>query len=526
MSRSTARPPFSRRAVSATAALAFGLGWSITPTGAAQAQDCLGATILAAANAEALRVSALDLRGFGVDLPPIADNRLITGGSTVSSLAAVKSRATAQTYQGSLPLDKLGLPVSPVKSVKQTAPPRHDKPETDAIDVRDLGLLHTGIGEISAHATWPKSLGCGESTGPITDTRSTLADVRVLPGGTPRPGKDGASLLALPGEVATDTGTELVRTKAGTDGVGAHASTALADLYLMRGTTAQSRVRMLAAPSLSVVTDGTKKNGSVTYTAPLLEIQKPGGGTVRLDSPQKAVEFGLPPSSLLDGAGPLRGNPLAGLLTVLTDDLGLPSLGSRSTEGLQIPAILPEADPSPPIPDLAGTGLPDLGLDHLGLSGADLPTAAAPPATTAEAADLPEALTVRLSLGALEYTVYDKAVIAEASSLRVQVFAKLPNGKRFPVLDAGVGLLSAAVGLPKADPIPAETTAKPSPSQSTSSAPATDAPADHDVAQKSDSLALTGSSGLLTLLGIGVLLVIAGRGIHLLAKRRGGSQAS
>ncbi|GLZ77224.1 hypothetical protein Afil01_20310 [Actinorhabdospora filicis] len=520
MSRSTAHhPPSARRAVSATAALVLGLTWTIAPAGAAQARDCLGTTVLAASGAELLRVSALDLRAFGVNLPPVSDNRLSTGGSAVSSEAKVKARATAELYQGDLPLDALGPASSPGKSVLQTAPPQNDAPQTTAIAARDLGLVHSGAGEISARAVWPKRLGCGESGGPITETHSSLSDLRVLPGGVPLIGREGASLLALPGTAAASTGTELVRTKAGTDGVGAHAAASMADLYLMRGTTAQSRIRMLAAPTLSVVTDGTKKNGSVTYTAPLLEIQKPGGGTLKLDSPEKSVEYGLPSSSLLEGGGPLGRNPLSGLLSVLLGDLGLPSLGSASTEGLQIPAIRPEPDPSLPVPGLAGTGLPDLGLDSLGLSGPDLPSEAPPSTGTAEAADLAELLTVRLSLGTVRFTVYDRAVVAEASSMRVQVFAKLPGGARFPVLDAGIGLLSAAVALPA--PIRAESSPAPVPSLSTTRL-GTDAPKSVDVAGKSDSLALTGIGGVLTLLGVGVLLVIAGRGIHLLAKRRGG----
>lgn len=520
MSRSTAHhPPSTRRAVSATAALAFGLTWAIAPAGAAQARDCLGATVLAASGAEVLRVSALDLRAFGVNLPPVSDNRLSTGGSAVSSDAKVKARATAELYQGDLPLDALRLPSSPDRSVLQTAPPQNDAPQTTAIAARDLGLVHSGAGEISARASWPKRLGCGESGGPITETHSSLSDVRVLPGGVPLIGREGASLLALPGTVAASTGTELVRTKAGTDGVGAHAAASMADLYLMRGTTAQSRVRMLAAPTLSVVTDGTKKNGSVTYTSPLLEIQKPGGGTLKLDTPDKAVEYGLPSSSLLEGAGPLGRNPLSGLLSVLMGDLGLPALGS-APEGLQVPSILPEPDPSLPVPGLSDLGLPDLGLDHLGLTGPDLPTAAAPPAAPQEAADLAELLTVRLSLGTVHFTVYDRAVVAEASSLRVQVFAKLPGGARFPVLDAGIGLLSAAVALP--GPVRAETSAEPSPSPSTTHLDAAE-PQPDLAGKKSESLALTGMGGLLTLLGVGVLLLIAGRGIHLLAKRRGGT---
>ena len=508
-----------RRLAASGATLALGLTWLVVPATAAHA-DCLRKPVLAASSAELLRVSTLDVRTLGVDLPPLSDDRLATGTSAVASNAVVKARAGADAYQGDLPLDRLGLPVEPGRSVVQNAPPHNDQPASASTVDKDLGLVHAGAGELRALARWPGSLGCGEGTGTMTSTYTSIGEIEVLPGA------DGSSLLGLPTGVG-ETGTELARTGAGTDGVAAHASTGVQDVYVMRGTPVQSRIRVVTPPSLRVVTDGTKIHGTVEYTHPVLEVNKPGGGVVRLDSPDKTVEYGIPSVALLDGGGPLGANPLSGILAPLLAKLKLPGLASGpDLSGLPVPKLPSVLDPSLPTPSLEGTGLPDLGLDDLGLPGLGIPGPLAPESGEApEAADLKDALTVRISVGDATSTVYKRAVVAEAASARVQVFARIPgHEERVPLLDAGLGLLSAAVAVPDVA-VYTESASEQNPEGAGTAGDTAPPPAQEDVADTSGTggaLALTGLGGwLLTLLGLGTLVVVAGRVLQLVAKRRG-----
>ncbi|HEY1177167.1 MAG TPA: hypothetical protein VGF17_13505, partial [Phytomonospora sp.] len=335
---------YARRLAASGAALTLSVTGIALPGASAEAA-CVTPNVLAASGAELMRLSTLDVRSLGVDLPPLSDNRLSTSGSAVASLSATKARATADLYQGDVPLEKLGLPVTPGKEIVQTAPPHHNKPATGVVADRDLALVRTGAGELSAHAQWSRHLGCGEGAGPITSTYSAISDAAVLPGGLQLGGSSASSpsLLAIPKTGFTETGADMVRTKAGTDGVAARATAGLEDLLLMAGTPASSRIRVIDEPSLRVVTDGTKRNASVSYDSPVLEITKPGGKKVRLDAPDKSVEYGLPSRSLLEGGGPLSGNPLSGLLSPLLSGLGLPGLGAQpKLEGI-VPPELPIA---------------------------------------------------------------------------------------------------------------------------------------------------------------------------------------
>jgi len=512
---------YARRLAASGAALTLSVTGISLPASAAQA-PCPSPNVLAASGAELLRVSTLDVRSLGVDLPPLSDNRLSTSNSAVAGMSATKSRAAADLYQGDVPLDMLGLPVTPGKEVTQSAPPHHDKPATGVVADRDLGLVRTGAGELAAHARWPKHIGCGEGAGPITSTYSAITDAAVLPGGL-QPGASSPSLLAIPKTAFTETGADIVRTKAGTSGIAARAATGLEDMLLMAGTPASSRIRVINAPSLKVSTDGTKKNASVDYTSPVLEITKPGGKTVRLDTPDKSVEFGLPSRSIMEGGGPLSGNPLSGLLSPLLSQLGLPGLGSQpKLEGIVPPKLPVALDPSLPTPGLADAGLPDVGLDGLGVPDLGLEALPVPQGITAAPADLDEVLTVRISLGHVEAHVYPRAVVAEASSARIQVFAKVPGQTaRIPVLDAGIGLLSAGVAVPEMV-VYAEAAESNGAGDSLdgATAPAAAPEEKHDVAPTSGSLPLTGTGGVLTLIGVGIATILVGRGIYLLAHRR------
>ncbi|GIG67811.1 hypothetical protein [Phytomonospora endophytica] len=521
---------YARRLAASGAALTLSVAGLSLPASSAQAA-CVTPSVLAASGAELMRVSTLDVRSLGIDLPPLSDNRLSTSGSAVASLSATKARASADLYQGDVPLDELGLPVVPGKEVTQTAPPHHNKPATGVVSDRDLALVRTGAGELSAHAQWPRHLGCGEGKGPITSTYSAISDAAVLPGGLQLGGSPASSpsLLAIPKTGFTETGADLVRTKAGTDGIAARATAGLEELLLMAGTPASSRIRVIDAPSLKVTTDGSRKNASVAYASPILEIIKPGGKKVRLDSPDKSVEYGLPSRSIMEGGGPLSGNPLSGLLSPLLSGLGLPGLGAQpKLEGIVPPKLPIALDPSLPTPDLAGTGLPDLGLDGLGVPGLGLEGLPVTQGLTAEAADLDEVLTVRISLGHVESRIYPRAVVAEASSARVQIFAKVPGRQsRIPVLDAGIGMLSAAVAVP-------EMVIFSESADSTGSGEGTNgetAPAvvpeqkRENIAPKSNSLPLTGTGGVLTLIGVGIATILVGRGIYLLARRKGNAAA-
>ncbi|MEV0647841.1 hypothetical protein AB0I28_21495 [Phytomonospora sp. NPDC050363] len=517
---------YTRRIAAGTAALTLSVSGLTLPATASHAA-CTTPNILAASGSELLRVSTLDVRSLGVDLPPLSDNRLSTSSSAVAGMSATKARAAADLFQGDLPLDKLPVPVVPGKAVTQSAPPHNTKAVTDAVVSRDLALLRSGAGEVSAHARWSRHLGCGEGVGPITSTNSEVSDIAVLPGGVPLiSGGKAPSLLGVPSTAFSRTGADLVRTKGGTEGVAAHASAGLEELLLMSGSPAQSRIRLLSPPSLKVVTDGSKKNASVDYHSPILEIEKPGGKTVRLDSPDKSVEFGLPSRSILEGGGPLSGNPLSGLISPLLSQLGLPGLGSQpKLEGIGVPELPIALDPSLPVDGLQGTGLPDLGLDDLGRPDLGVAALPVPQGKALGALDLHEVLTVRISLGHLEAKVYPRAVVAEASSMRIQVFAKVPGSDtRIPVLDAGIGMLSAAVAVPEMVVFNENTDADGNNDTGGATAEPEQAPGErHDVAPTSGNLPLTGTGGVLTLIAVGIATIVAGRGIYLLAKRKDGT---
>src|ERR1043165_2677574 len=136
-----------RRLAAGGAALTLSVTGVGLPGSSAQAAPaCLPPNVLAASGPELMRVSPLDVRSLGVDLPPLSDNRLSTSSSAVASLSATKARASADLYQGDVPFDKLGLPVTPGKEVTQSAPPHHNDPATGVVADRDLALVGTAAG--------------------------------------------------------------------------------------------------------------------------------------------------------------------------------------------------------------------------------------------------------------------------------------------------------------------------------------------------------------------------------------------
>ncbi|HEY1178346.1 MAG TPA: hypothetical protein VGF17_19500, partial [Phytomonospora sp.] len=209
--------------------------------------------------------------------------------------------------------------------------------------------------------------------------------------------------------------------------------------------------------------------------------------------------------------------------------LGLPGLGAQpKLEGIVPPKLPIALDPSLPTPDLAGTGRPALGVAGLGVPGLGVEGLPVAQGLTAEAADLDEVLTVRISLGHVESRIYPRAVVAEASSARVQIFAKVPgHGSRIPVLDAGIGMLSAAVAVPEMVIFneSSDTTGDGEPANGTTAPVFVPEKKQENLSPKSNTLPLTGTGGVLTLIGVGIATILVGRGIYLLARRKGAARA-
>ncbi len=150
-----------------------------------------------------------------------------------------------------------------------------------------------------------------------------------------------------------------------------------------------------------------------------------------------------------------------------------------------------QTDPTPDsgTPGAAGAGATPDSREHL--------TAAKRPARAAGSR-----LAVRLSLGHLDSTITDRSVQAEATSLRLQVYAKGGYGQAATVADLGVGVLRAAASAPPQAVPPVQ------------SNPGGQSPG--------GALPITGYN-VTNVAGAGLLLLVLGRFLVLLGRRRLGT---
>ncbi|GFJ90073.1 hypothetical protein [Phytohabitans rumicis] len=360
----------------------------------------------AGAGAELVRLALLDLHPLGVPVGPVADVRI---GSTRSAvvpgswagvvwteersdegsdegrrrLQGPGARASGASAGQQSPINAaaaaryldakvLGvpLPAGPLSaSVYQAAPPRNTKPVTARAVHKHLGVASVGTGDLSAHAT------CG-----ATRTSAALADASVLPGPA------GTALVRLP---------ENLRTHTATNGPEATASAGLTEVRILAGTPGEITVKVLRSATLTVAR-------KVTYSAPILQVWRPGIGKRRLDTPGQTVDV------------PLGG--LADLLGVLEPERLRGATATAEAGPLALPGLpLPAGPLTGALPKVGGAGS-----------------------------------LVRLTVGEVDTTVRDDEVRAEATTLRVQVVTRPTDGDgEQAVVDLAIGMLDAMVLAPR-----------------------------------------------------------------------------
>ncbi|MCP2326344.1 hypothetical protein HDA40_004851 [Hamadaea flava] len=269
-----------------------------------------------------------------------------------------------------------------------------------------------------------------------------------------------SAVVRLPRNLSSQAVTGL-RTVGGRTASVAAAEVELTDLRLLNGAVA---VKVLKRPTLTATATGAARTSSVEYSNPLLEISGPGVPTQRLNTPAKHVDVVLPATG---------GDPLGTLLRGLNVPLLNSLVGSVHVEGLQVP----------------GPG---------------------------------KYAMLRISLGALDKSITDAAVEAEAASLRIQLILCGPDQAQVTVLDLAVGLLRTSATAPNV-PVVSSPTPSTSPSAATSVSPApstSPAGCGGPGCGGPGTLPQTGMGPVAYVVGAGVLLALLGRLMILLARRR------
>ncbi|GAA4438115.1 LPXTG cell wall anchor domain-containing protein [Phytohabitans houttuyneae] len=375
--------------LSRIAAIAVAGTLTVGPAPAVAAPACQSPTGYAAgAGAEAMALSTLDLRPLGLPVGPITDVRF---GSTRSAFDPEAGPVKAASAARSLDAKLFGvdLPDGPLtRTAYQQAPPRNAKPVTVHADSRDLGVVSSGAGELSAYATWHAGLACGTKPAEGTRSSATVAGADVLAG----PG--GVALVRIPAALRARTATGL---HAGGSPV-ATASGGLNEARILAGTPAQVTVKVIQPAALTVGRD-------VDYRAPIVEVSGPGIGTRRLDAPSQVLEVPL------DGLG--------GAVEALKPER-LSGVTGRGEKG---PLSLPGLPALPGLP--TGGGLPSAG---------------------------PEGSVLRVTVGTLKKDVNDEWARAEATTLRLQVATRPADDDVAAVLDMHLGRLDALVLAPRPAP--------------------------------------------------------------------------
>ncbi|MEV6965796.1 hypothetical protein AB0M47_11840 [Hamadaea sp. NPDC051192] len=273
-----------------------------------------------------------------------------------------------------------------------------------------------------------------------------------------------SALVRVPRNLSSQAVTGL-RTAGGRTASVAAAEVELTDLRLLNGAVA---VKVLKPPTLTATATGSARTSSVEYSNPLLEISGSGVPTQRLSTPAKHVDVVLPATG---------GDPLGTLLRGLDVPLLNSLVGNVHVEGL---------------------------TENLQVPG---------PETYA---------LLRISLGALDKSITDAAVEAEAASLRIQLILCGPDQAQVTVLDLAVGLLRTSATAPNV-PVVSSPTPSTSPSAATSVSPApstSPAGCGGPGCGGPGTLPQTGMGPVAYVVGAGVLLALLGRLMILLARRR------
>ena len=312
-----------RRVTSLAAAAA--LGAALLPalmftTPASAANPCTPAGYTAAGTADLLNLNLLNVGPLGLAHDRIAN---VTIGHASADMAhAHADSASAKADYLSAELAGINAPSSLLNThAEQIAPPTHPAPDRHSLVAVNNGLLHLGVGNVSAAAGKNGPYSCG-----IADGSASVADLAVLPGSRRR------SLIALPDNLNGFAGASMV-TKNGHPASYANAGAGLADLELFHGTPAAIGVKVITEPALTGIATGTKSTSSVSYRSPVLDVTLPGGQHVTLDDTRGSVDIGtainLP---VLLGALHLPALPVSLKKAALEIRLSLGSLTSSVTK--------------------------------------------------------------------------------------------------------------------------------------------------------------------------------------------------
>ncbi|WP_330186283.1 hypothetical protein KZZ52_03375 [Dactylosporangium sp. AC04546] len=391
----------------------------------------------ATAAANTLALGGVDLRGIGLNVPPVPELRVAT---THSGFAGGPARAAADAryIQGSgiLPPGMVG-PVA-----YQQAPPPHERPSAVSAAAVHLGALSAGAGELAAHATFDDADKCDPAAGPRATASARLGGLAVLPGRGDR------ALLRL-GVLrsATETGVDK-------RGASAAATGSIADFQLLAGSQSAIGVRVVSPPALSVVA-GAKK--TVDYAPAVLELKVPGRAPLRIASAGSHVDVVVPVGAAAraeaedlgraEGLPVLLGLPLLDLLTGITGIAvgGLTGGGTVPDTGLPLP------------------GLPEVGK-LLGVLGGG--STVQPPAEGSSKHPA-KVVVLRVDLGTVEQQSSPTGVYAKAAAVRVKLIVRTkwkghasddgyggssgdhPKYDQKTIFDLGLCSLEAAAAAPK-----------------------------------------------------------------------------
>nr|BFE63679.1 hypothetical protein GCM10020063_082050 [Dactylosporangium thailandense] len=451
--------------------------------GAPESSGCpegFGAT--AAANT--LAIGGLDLRGIGLNTPPLPELRTATAHSGFAGGPA-RAAADARYIQSSgvLPPGLIG------PSAYQQAPPPHEQAATVPVQGVNLGVLQAGTGGLRAHATWQDAAQCTAAAGPKATADARLAGLAVLPG------RGGRALLRF-GAIQSSTATGVDKLD-GKTAAKATATGGIADFTLLAGGPSAIGVRVVSPPSLTV-TAGAKK--TVDYKAPVLEVRVPGRDVLKVDSAGSHIDVVVP----VDGNSrteaedlgraenlPVAGLPLLDLLGGATSALSGTIAGATAIPESLLAGLLP--------------GLPVVGGGQSTVR--DTEGRSARPA---------RAVVLRVELGSVEKQTSASGLYAKAYSVRVKLIVrtKWKSGgygdqtDQTTILDLGVCQLEAAAASPS--------------SGGYGQGGGSNGGGYGGVSGGSgggDSLPVTGSRAALVL-GAGLLLVVAGRMFVVLSRRR------
>ncbi|MEU6643283.1 hypothetical protein ABZ863_12115 [Saccharomonospora sp. NPDC046836] len=284
-------------------------------------------------------------------LPGMADElprqSVLEGGFGISSAQAnsesylTHERSIAQAAP--LGLAVAGNAPQAPGTIVQTALPDNTEPTSSGFTAPENPLLNVGLLNGSVHARWSETE--GPCVGTIADASTSVASVSLLnviptmpdvsqlteateplrqalqslPGpladlggllsgsGTGKPNADGTgAVLSMPNTMSTRSVVRLIDIP-GTERKAVESTSTLqaADINLLKGTPLGLTIKVVSQPTLRVTSTGDEATSTVSYTAPVLSVERAGETLFELDAanPTKDIPIGIPLPGLADVPG-------------------------------------------------------------------------------------------------------------------------------------------------------------------------------------------------------------------------------